>query len=95
MVEAPISETRACHYEFGPGGNFLVDKHPDFQNVWLAGSGCAEAFKQGPVLGEYIAKRVLGVEDDPELAKQFRLPEEQFEEGESGSRRRSLIEEYL
>ncbi len=73
LVGAAINETRACHYEFGPPGNFLVDKHPDFDNVWLAGRGCAEAFKQGPVLGEYIAKRVLEIEDDPELAEHFKL----------------------
>ena len=84
---APINETRACHYEFGPSGNFVIDRHPDFDNVWLAGSGSAESFKQGPVLGEYIAKRVLGIEDDPELAAQFRLPEEEFEEDEFRPRR--------
>ncbi|MCG8468983.1 MAG: FAD-dependent oxidoreductase [Gemmatimonadetes bacterium] len=80
LVGAPVSETRACHYEFGPGGQFLVDTHPELDNVWLAGSGSAEAFKQGPILGEYIAKRVLGIEDDPELATEFALPEEEFEE---------------
>ncbi len=31
-------------------------------------------------IGEYIARRVLGVEDDPELAEQFRLKEEEFED---------------
>ena len=72
----------------------MIDKHPEFDNVWLAGSGSAEAFKQGPVLGEYIAKRVLGVEDDPELAEQFRLPDE-FEERDSRSGRSPLIEEYF
>ena len=56
-----------------------MDKHPDFDNVWLAGGGSAESFKFGPVLGEYIARRVMGVEDDPELAEQFRLKEEQFD----------------
>ncbi|MDH3733502.1 MAG: FAD-dependent oxidoreductase [Gemmatimonadota bacterium] len=80
LIGAPIAETRACHYELGPGGNFLVDKHPDFENVWLAGSGSAEAFKQGPVLGEYIAKRVMGLDDQPQLAEGFALPEEEFED---------------
>jgi hypothetical protein len=54
----------------------------DFENVWLAGGGSAEAVKFGPLLGEYIARRVLGVEDDPELAEQFRLKEEEFEDEE-------------
>jgi len=82
LADAPVSETRACHYEFGPSGQFLIDRHPDLDNVWLAGSGSAEAFKQGPVLGEYIAKRVLGVEDDPELAEQFKYDVE-FEDEET------------
>ncbi|WP_420632866.1 FAD-dependent oxidoreductase [Candidatus Palauibacter sp.] len=79
MVGAAINETRACHYCFGPSRNFLIDKHPDFDNVWLAGLGTAESFKQGPVLGEYIAKRVLEMEDDPELAEQFRFSMEASE----------------
>ena len=82
LVGAPINETRACHYESSVDSNFIVDHHPDFDNVWLAGGGSAEAFKFGPVLGEYIAKRVLAVEDDPELAKAFRLKEKEFEDEE-------------
>jgi sarcosine oxidase len=82
LVGAPILETRACHYEASVDRNFIVDKHPDFENVWLAGGGSAEAFKFGPVLGEYIARRVLGVEDDPELAEQFRLKDDEFEDEE-------------
>jgi len=48
--------------------------------VWIAGGGSAEAFKSGPVIGEYIARRVLGIEDDPELADAFRLGDAEFEE---------------
>ena len=59
--------------------NFIIDRHPDFDNVWLAGGGSSEAFKFGPVLGEYIARRVLQGQDDPELAESFRLKEEQFD----------------
>ena len=88
LVGAPINETRACHYEFGPSGNFLIDRHPDFDNVWLAGSGSAESFKQGPVLGEYIAKRVLGIDDPPELAEAFALPEEEYEDDDGSENRR-------
>ena len=86
LVGAPINETRACHYESSVDRNFIVDHHPDFDNVWLLGGGSAEAFKFGPVLGEYIARRILGVEDDPELADGFRLKEEKF--GSPGRRGR-------
>jgi sarcosine oxidase len=78
LVGAPLNETRACHYESSVDGNFIIDRHPELDNVWLAGGGSAEAFKFGPVLGEYIAKRVLQIEDDPELARSFRLKPEQF-----------------
>jgi sarcosine oxidase len=88
LVGAPILETRACHYESSVSRNFIVDRHPDYENVWLAGGGSAEAFKFGPVLGDYIAKRVLGVEDDPELAEHFHLREEEFSDDDEERRRR-------
>lgn len=84
LVGAPINETRACHYESSVDSNFIIDHHPDFDNVWLIGGGSSEGFKFGPVLGEYIAKRVLGIEDDPELATGFRLKEREFEDEERG-----------
>lgn len=82
LIGAPILETRSCHYESSVDRNFIVDTHPNFENVWLTGGGSAEAFKFGPVLGEYIARRVLGVEDDPELAESFRLKQDEFEDEE-------------
>jgi sarcosine oxidase len=41
--------------------------------VWLAGGGSAEGFKFGPMVGEYVAERVLGQQGDPMLAKAFSL----------------------
>ncbi len=80
LAEGVINETRACHYSFTATRNFIIDTHPDLDNVWLAGGGQAEAFKQGPVLGEYIAGRVLGTETDEELAESFRLTDAVLEE---------------
>jgi len=82
LAEMPFNETRACHYESSVDSNFIIDEHPDLDNAWLAGGGSAEAFKQGPVLGEYIAGRILGTESDAELAAGFRLKDEEFEEDE-------------
>ena len=42
--------------------------------------GWAESFKQGPVLGEYIAGRIMGTENDQELNDSFSLLEEEFSE---------------
>ena len=74
LSKAPLLETRACHYEMSASGNFIIDRYPGYSNVWVAGGGTAEGFKFGPMLGEYIAKRVLGLENDPSLANAFSLP---------------------
>lgn len=85
LATRSISETRACHYCSTVSGNFIIDLHPDYDNGWLAGGGSAESFKQGPVLGEYIAGRVLGQGTEPELDEGFRLLEEEFtDEGRGG-----------
>lgn len=80
LRDAPVVQTHACHYESSSSRNFIVDRHPEMRNVWIAGGGNAEGFKQGPVIGEYIAQRVLGTQDDAEFDAQFALPEEEFEE---------------
>ncbi|MEZ4417624.1 MAG: FAD-dependent oxidoreductase [Gemmatimonadota bacterium] len=79
LAELPINETRACHYEGSVSRNFIIDRQPGSENVWFAGGGNAEAFKQGPVLGEYIAGRVMGTETDPELIEAFKFPEEEYD----------------
>jgi sarcosine oxidase len=79
LAEAPILETRACHYDGSINRNFIVDLHPGLDNVWVVGAGQAEGFKMGPVIGEYAARRVLGMETDPQLAIEFKLPEERYE----------------
>ncbi len=81
LADAPISETRACHYELSSTRNFFFDHHPDYDNVWFAGGGSAEGFKFGPVIGSYMAGRVLGTETDPALAAAFRLGEIEPENG--------------
>lgn len=80
LKDAPLLETRACHYEFSVSRNFIVDRHPALDNVWIAGGGNAEGYKFGPVIGEYVARRVLGLETDPALAEAFRLAPGTFEE---------------
>ncbi|MGH7569101.1 MAG: NAD(P)/FAD-dependent oxidoreductase [Gemmatimonadales bacterium] len=86
LEHAPLLETRACHYELSVNRNFIVDRHPELENVWIAGAGNAEGFKFGPVIGEYVARRVLGKETDPTLVEQFKLPQEIFEPTSSGFR---------
>jgi sarcosine oxidase len=57
---SPMTESRVCQYENTSSGDFLIDRHPGFDNVWVAGGGSGHAFKHGPVVGEYLARRMLG-----------------------------------
>lgn len=68
-----------CQDLYRPTENFLVERHPGFGNVWLAGGGNGHAFKMGPVLGSYIAGRMLGGAGDPLLDKLFLIRNERRE----------------
>jgi glycine/D-amino acid oxidase-like deaminating enzyme len=60
MAKAPIVESRICQYENTPAGDFLIDRHPDYENVWIAGGGSGHGFKHGPAVGEYVAALITG-----------------------------------
>jgi glycine/D-amino acid oxidase-like deaminating enzyme len=79
LANAPIVQTHACHYESSVDRNPIVDRYPGLDNVWIAGGGSAEGFKLGPVIGEYIARRLLNKKTDPEWDEAFKLNEEKFE----------------
>jgi glycine/D-amino acid oxidase-like deaminating enzyme len=59
LKDAPLVGSEVCQYENTSNGDFLIDRHPDFNNVWLAGGGSGHGFKHGPALGEYLAARIL------------------------------------
>jgi sarcosine oxidase len=60
LKHAPVVETRVCQYESTSNGDFLIDQHPEFTNVWLVGGGSGHGFKHGPSVGAYVAARVSG-----------------------------------
>jgi sarcosine oxidase len=62
LKNSEITETRVCQYENSSNGDFLLDRHPNWKNVWLAGGGSGHGFKHGPAVGEYMAERVLGTD---------------------------------
>ena len=59
LHHAPIVETRVCQYENTSNGDFLIDRHPDLENVWLVGGGSGHGFKHGPAVGDYLSARIL------------------------------------
>ncbi len=60
IADGPIIQTRVCQYETTPDTHFILDRHPDFDNVWIAGGGSGHGFKHGPVIGEYLLARMAG-----------------------------------
>jgi sarcosine oxidase len=59
-----------CQYENSCNGDFLIDRHPELENVWLVGGGSGHGFKHGPALGEYVARLVA---DGGVIDERFRL----------------------
>jgi monomeric sarcosine oxidase len=71
LAAAPLAESRVCQYENTSSGDFLIDRHPDFDNVWLAGGGSGHGFKHAPAVGEYLSARILnGGTVDPRFSLQ-------------------------
>jgi glycine/D-amino acid oxidase-like deaminating enzyme len=60
LLDQPIVETRVCQYETTPDTHFVIDRHPDLDNVWLVGGGSGHGFKHGPVIGRHVVERLNG-----------------------------------
>lgn len=72
-LREPIVASRVCQADGSPDLHFVLDRHPGFDNVWIAGGGSGHGFKHGPVVGEYMAERVSGREAPAELQRVFGL----------------------
>jgi len=58
LANAPVMETRICQYENTSNGDFLIDRHPLIENVWIVGGGSGHGFKHGPMVGSYVARLI-------------------------------------
>jgi len=65
MADAPLIESRVCQYENSTDHNFILDRHPEAENVWILGGGSGHGFKHGPVMGEMAAAAVLDTKAPP------------------------------
>jgi glycine/D-amino acid oxidase-like deaminating enzyme len=65
MTRAPLLESRICQYENSTDHNFILDRHPEAENVWIIGGGSGHGFKHGPVMGEIAADAVLDTKSPP------------------------------
>jgi len=63
LADAPFVHGRVCQYENSSNGDFLIDRLPGFDRVWLVGGGSGHGFKHGPAVGDRVARHVM----DPTL----------------------------
>jgi glycine/D-amino acid oxidase-like deaminating enzyme len=75
LAEQPVSEGRVCQYESTPDSQFLIDRHPQWQNARVVGGGSGHGFKHGPVIGEYVAAQVAG---DSSVVASLAPPDDRF-----------------
>jgi monomeric sarcosine oxidase len=69
MKNAPVVGARVCQYENTSNGDLLIDRHPEYDNVWIVGGGSGHGFKHGPAVGEHAANLVLtGADTHPRFA---------------------------
>ena len=59
LKDAPLVASEVCQYENTSNGDFLIDRHPERENVWLVGGGSGHGFKHGPAVGEYVTARIV------------------------------------
>jgi sarcosine oxidase len=69
LASTPLLDSRVCQYENTATGDFVIDRHPDYDNVWIAGGGSGHGFKHGPFVGEYVCALLDGtVQPEPRFA---------------------------
>jgi len=73
LADAPLVESRVCQYENTTDQNFILDCHPEAENVWIVGGGSGHGFKHGPAMGEMVSDAVLGLKASPDEFKLDRL----------------------
>ncbi len=59
IADAPLLGAEVCQYENTWNGDFVIDRHPRFDHVWIVGGGSGHGFKHGPAVGAYLAGRML------------------------------------
>jgi len=70
LADAPFIHGRVCQYENTSNGDFLLDRLPGNERVWLVGGGSGHGFKHGPALGQRVAAHVMdaGLPIEPRFA---------------------------
>jgi len=56
LAGAEVRETRVCLYNNTPDDDFVIDWHPEFENVLIVTGFSGHGFKFGPVVGRIAAE---------------------------------------
>ena len=78
LAGQPLVESKVCQREDSVDDHFIVDRHPELNNVWMVGGGSGHGYKHGIMLGDYVANRIVGNDKNPELADTFKLKTQTF-----------------
>jgi monomeric sarcosine oxidase len=73
MKGAPLVETQVCQYENTSDDDFIIDRHPQAENVWIVGGGSGHGFKHGPAIGKMVAGLVMEGKDADAMFRLGRL----------------------
>lgn len=60
LAERPFFKTRLCWYTDTATGDWIIDYHPSYKNLFIATGGSGHAFKFLPILGDKIVNCLLG-----------------------------------
>ena len=55
LAEQRAVDQKACQISMTPDTHFIVDFHPEHENVLIAGGCSGHLFKHGPVFGDFVA----------------------------------------
>ncbi|WP_435416900.1 FAD-dependent oxidoreductase [Parerythrobacter aurantius] len=58
LASAPLVHSRVCQYENSSNGDFLIDRLPGYDDIWLVGGGSGHGFKHGPAVGRRVADHI-------------------------------------
>lgn len=60
LLHAPLVDAHVCQYENTSTGDFIIDRHPQWDHVWIAGGGSGHGFKHGPAVGQHVTDLLQG-----------------------------------
>jgi len=75
LGDQPLLFGRVCQVAHTKTEDFIIDRHPGVEGVWLIGGDSGHAFKHGSAIGADMARRILTGAGDPGYAAAFRVPD--------------------